>query len=744
MARKPTQEPTFWPIRGRDWRKRTAQSPGLSVSNESGLRLEARGTGPLAFDWPDGSVGGLCLPRGMALDADGGAYLLDLARPWHIRRYNWEAGEFLPLPGVGGAGTEPRLFERPIGLAVLNDNLYVADNGNRRVQVFDRHTLALRHLWGAGYGTPRDIAAGPEFVWVLMEDGRVYRHRPGTDWPGLAFSLGETPDAWRRILVDREGRLYLLRVAGFDTPALHAFTHDGTASEVFEDAGDVRERFVPPPVRLFLNRYAGQSDAHRNGLFCMPAELAGCNPHLPARPPHPENPLGLCLSGGTEASSGARIFHRSGQRAEVDPAELVETPAYLAQGTWISHPLDSERFRCQWHRVILGLDPLPPGTRITISTMSTDVGGSKAEANAVQPSATDLRWRVGFRLAGTLQQPEPTDDLPHDFLVQGQPGRFLWLKVDFESDGFGTPTLRHLEVHYPRQSYLDYLPAVYTAEDESRGFLERFLSIFQTEWEELERRITDFPGLFDPDTVPAGPLLESLAHWLALPLEGNWDAERQRNLLRQVRRFYPHRGTVDGLRRFLQAYLQNITDLAPGEQDPFPIIIEGFRRRDHRFLAHPDAPGPGPAVQHLWSPSVVNRLQTDSHARTGEVQLVSAKDPGLDVFHTYAHRFQVYVPDDWVRTADDEAMVRRALEVEKPAHTTYELCLVPARLRVGVQSTVGLDTVLGDIPVTRLACRDEPDPSDRIHSPRQRLGYDTVLTGRRQSTMPLPFHTTQL
>jgi hypothetical protein len=123
---------------------------------------------------------------------------------------------------------------------------------------------------------------------------------------------------------------------------------------------------------------------------------------------------------------------------------------------------------------------------------------------------------------------------------------------------------------------------------------------------------------------------------------------------------------------------------------------------------------------------VVGRLQLDVFAREGEVRLVSTGDPERDLFHEHAHRFQVFVPSAWVRTRAEEDLLRRALDTEKPAHTQYQLCLVEPRFRLGIQSTVGVDTILGAYPVAVLAGRHRDEvPENR--PPRQRLGYDTVL-----------------
>ena len=100
-----------------------------------------------------------------------------------------------------------------------------------------------------------------------------------------------------------------------------------------------------------------------------------------------------------------------------------------------------------------------------------------------------------------------------------------------------------------------------------------------------------------------------------------------------------------------------------------------------------------------------------------------------EIFQEYAHRFRVFVPSSWVRTAKDEEMIHRALREEKPAHASYDLCLVEPRFRVGLQSTVGIDTILGAWPQARLACTHDTDiPPSRL--PRQCLGLDTILAAR--------------
>ena len=78
---------------------------------------------------------------------------------------------------------------------------------------------------------------------------------------------------------------------------------------------------------------------------------------------------------------------------------------------------------------------------------------------------------------------------------------------------------RSARVHYPRRSYLELLPAVYSADDAARRFLERFLSAFKTQLEPVEHLIRDVAALFDPAAAPPD-MVHALSSWLAIPLRG--------------------------------------------------------------------------------------------------------------------------------------------------------------------------------------------------------------------------------
>jgi len=66
--------------------------------------------------------------------------------------------------------------------------------------------------------------------------------------------------------------------------------------------------------------------------------------------------------------------------------------------------------------------------------------------------------------------------------------------------------------------------------------------------------------------------------------------------------------------------------------------------------------------------------------------------------------------------------VRGVIDREKPAHTTYHLCPIEARARVGAQARLGIDSIVGGPPLPTALGSDA------------RLGERMALGGARDDT----------
>ena len=107
-----------------------------------------------------------------------------------------------------------------------------------------------------------------------------------------------------------------------------------------------------------------------------------------------------------------------------------------------------------------------------------------------------------------------------------------------------------------KSRYLEYLPAIYHEDD----FLGQFLLPFEgvlTGFEELLSTIDHYfgPALADLEFLPW------LANWVALVLDEEWDEAKRRRLLGEAVELYRWRGTVRGLKRYLEIYTGLVPDV---------------------------------------------------------------------------------------------------------------------------------------------------------------------------------------
>lgn len=128
--------------------------------SKDGKLLLSLGKAGVAGEDPDHFDG----PTDIAVGRDGSIYVADGYGNARVVKF---AADGRYLDAWGGHGTAPGEFNVPHGIAIdAEDNLYVADRGNARIQVFDRDGHFLRQISGARIGRP----------WALdiARDGRLY------------------------------------------------------------------------------------------------------------------------------------------------------------------------------------------------------------------------------------------------------------------------------------------------------------------------------------------------------------------------------------------------------------------------------------------------------------------------------------------------------------------------------------------------------------------------------------------
>lgn len=687
---------------------------------------------PLAA--PSGAFAGLATPVSVAAATDGTLFMLD--RAGHILHYDPCRERFEPLACLQGGAPGLR---QPIAITLHpGGELLILDGETRRITAVALATGRIRRHWGpfawaggqlvstklhpafhpvTGVPTgavvldpdawdPRDIGVLPDGRIVVSDRAAERLHvfdRRGQccaslDGSGAGKSPLHRPGA---LAVDRAGRIYIVE-EGRATVAILGLDQGIVART--EEAEGLRDRFAEPAVAVdddgtiwIGNRLTGVTTIIR-------CDCAGLR--LPAEPA-PLIPAGCNLL----------AFDADGRPILGDPRSpcLMRSDAtrYAAEGRVIFAAQDAGQASMVWDRIAL-TGEAPFGTTLTLATFTTEAQFTIADIDAL----AELEWVI---------TPVVFEDGQWSAALRSPPGRFLWIRLGFVSDGSATPSLGALTVTCPRDTTMRYLPPSFAADAASGDFLARFMGLFDEARNDLLAPLDRIAAYFDPLATPAEPagapgadFLDWLGGWIGISLDRAWSAERRRRLVAAAPQLFKIRGTVAGLKRFIAVYT--------GVE---PQVVEHFRLR--RWLSL-DAARLGDDTA-LWGPEIVKRLQLDAYSEIGQFALVDGGDPLTDPFDAFAHRATLYVPVGEAFSDADQAALEDVVEAAKPAHVVVDIRLMRPRFVIGCELVLGVNSVLGrdvrpartDESVLGEDIRLAPPPAGFGLNPGLRLGVDTTL-----------------
>jgi sugar lactone lactonase YvrE len=197
-------------------------------------------------------------PVGIAFDSNGNVYISDGSLVW------WSggnqrilildsAGNYVNTIGITGvSGTDNSHFSEPYHITIDNNNLYVADRGNQRVQIFNVNnplapvyvaTLGVTGVSGndnAHFNNPTGIAVDTSYIYVSDQNNfriqifdrssRIYVATIGSGWWGIGNDQFKGPFD---VTVDSAGYLYVAdsdnhRIQQFDQTRTYVRTYGTT------------------------------------------------------------------------------------------------------------------------------------------------------------------------------------------------------------------------------------------------------------------------------------------------------------------------------------------------------------------------------------------------------------------------------------------------------------------------------------------------------------------------------------
>jgi phage tail-like protein len=358
--------------------------------------------------------------------------------------------------------------------------------------------------------------------------------------------------------------------------------------------------------------------------------------------------------------------------ADMVPLSLQTTGAFATQGQLLSNAVHAGAGQVSWHSLHATAGPLPPRSHIQFFFRTSD--------NAAALPFPSPAWTTVLR------------DVT-DLYLGGPPARFLFVAATFASDGLGTPTLTELKARFDQDTYFPLLPAVYNYPSPSREFFGRLLALFEGFNVEDEGAIARLPEYFDAAAAPP-EALDWLAGWLAEVLDQHWSVDKQRQAIAQAYKRDARRGTIAGL---LEAISFETGDTVIIEEPiqqtswwalpatPPCGLVEAPESNGSMLGIGTALAGPSPDGAVVGRTAILDRSR-----------ILNAEDFGLPLFDEVAHRFCVFLYGGGQSSRKDA--IAKVIDREKPAHTSYHLCTIEPRMRIGFQARVGIDTIVGGPP----------------------------------------------
>jgi len=666
---------------------RAASHDGLEITSSDGkLVLDALpGSAKPLLD-PTQQAAEFKCPTALCSDGHGHLFVVDAALNL-VKRIDLARSTVTTLPAIGGKGAAPRELFEPRGIAVLPTGaIVISDTRNHHIKIFSPATYTLIQDWGANdtLGQPNQGSGRKmfRFPWAVAvgDCDSIYV----VDRGNRRLQKIRADGTWQREVASK-GLVSPTRLA-LGPGGLLAVVDTGTNSVAVMAPGTFQQLLdVENPLSVAVDTEARVYVGDGEGLM-----------HIFVSEPNTPNSYKLAGSGITgfngaivdlvwDSPNGLfAIVAESSKGGQQRLWKIDPSGARVHTGTYITQALDSKIPNCQWHRVLLDAS-VPPSTSIQIDSFTAETPADPI-SHATTPGFN--QWKLCVKAV---------NDNP-DCLVQSGPGRYLWLRLTFNSNRSQSPELRSLKIFYPRLSYLQYLPAVYQEDETSRLFLDRFLSIFQSEFDDLDRQIDRVWQLFNPGSIPAKHL-NWLASWLAVVVNPAWSENKLRRMLRKAYRAQCKRGTVKGLVRAIHDYV--------GVR---AVVVEHFKLRRLPILSS----GASFNGVKLWSRNFYKRLQLSVNSRIGDFQLVSDPAPDVEPLNWDANQFTVLFLANPYGSGNTEQQISQVVEREKPVHAQAVICPLLPRFRIGVQSSIGTDSVVGGISHLAL---------NRLAT----LGYDSIL-----------------
>lgn len=604
-----------------------------------------------------------------------------------------QLGEF----SVGSTGAQPGPLLAPAGLAVDDDGrLFIAETGLQRVLVFD--LVDKRLLRVLNLPAPMTyLSSNASVVFGILQSTPAQLVRFTARGTPRYISLPDTLSDPSGLAVIARDALLLLDGRGTAEARIVPVTlaNDDVTLGVSIDVPYATALAWLSPDTLVVARQPGEDFLRFQYVAGLWSEL----PYLRARGYDGR---------GIAVTPAGKIGYWSTQGFQLAALARVR---YETRGRVTSFRLDSGVFQTTWGRVLIdacmprgtqikvhcvALDDFPedsgpiprtlPSNMISVTLHRPDLSPPMPPISAVTEidEWQILHRRVGGRELPWLRHTESADGSINSYAtyeapVIAAPGRYLWLVIELAGTRQTTPKIRSVRVEHNSHTLMRRLPRLYSQSAVNADFLRRYLAVMESDLRDFDVRAGHRHALLHPAATPQ-EMLPWLASLMGMTLDQRWPEAARRRITAEAIWLFRFRGTVPGLKRFMELYLERQV-----------LIVEHFKLRGlGGALVGKEA---GSGEDSLISNSILGAGFRVGGA-IGEEDAVSVNEVSVkDAFATHAHRFTVIVPISL--SSEQRAVLEHLLDVHRPAHTLFTLCTLDAGMRVGHGLHAGLSSLVG-------------------------------------------------
>lgn len=232
----------------------------------------------------------------------------------------------------------------------------------------------------------------------------------------------------------------------------------------------------------------------------------------------------------------------------------VDTKSVQKRGIFLSRVWDSREKHMEWHRLVLKLNDYSDAPyRISIYTSEEPNLCWNGEFISIQKWIQNDQISIEEKLNYLESYCRKVEIGKSDLLLHEVVGRYLWVSIEVYQQFEQELKFETMTIYFPKNSWLSYLPELYEASD-TEHFLEHFLAIFQSSFDDMNLEIKRIPYRLDVETTDS-EYLDFLCEWIGVTKSQMWPEEKKRALLAQAADLYKMRGTREGMRKLLSLYL---------------------------------------------------------------------------------------------------------------------------------------------------------------------------------------------